>query len=134
MVSFRCFPLLLLVACTRVHACTHTHTHTHAQLLQSCPTLCKSMDYSLPGSSVHGDSPDKNTGVGCHFLLQGDLPNPGIELAFPALQAESLPLNHQGRYTHTHTHTCILTEFICFPIIAAEPLQSQKQHEIAARM
>ena len=103
MVSFRCFPLLLLVACTRVHACTHTHTH--AQLLQSCPTLCKSMDYSLPGSSVHGDSPDKNTGVGCHFLLQGDLPNPGIELAFPALQAESLPLNHQGRYTHTHTHT-----------------------------
>ena len=115
MVSFRCFPLLLLVACTRVHACTHTHTHTHtrAQVLQSCPTLCKSMDYSLPGSSVHGDSPDKNTGVkkkkkntgvGCHFLLQGDLPNPGIELAFPALQAESLPLNHQGRYTHTHTH------------------------------
>ena len=24
-----------------------------------------------PGSSVHGDSPDKNTGVGCHVLLQG---------------------------------------------------------------
>ena len=27
----------------------------------------------------------KNTGVGCHFLLQGDLSNPGIELASPAL-------------------------------------------------
>ena len=25
------------------------------------------------------------TGVGCHFLLQGDLPDPGIEPAFPAL-------------------------------------------------
>ena len=25
------------------------------------------------------DSPGKNTGVGCHFLLQGNLPNPGIE-------------------------------------------------------
>ena len=40
------------------------------------------MDYSLPGSSVHGDSPGKNTGVGCHFLLQGIFPtqgsNPGI--------------------------------------------------------
>ena len=24
---------------------------------------------SLSGSSVHGDSPDKNTGVGCHALL-----------------------------------------------------------------
>ena len=33
-------------------------------------TLCNSMDYSPPGSSVHGNSPGKNTGVGCHFLLQ----------------------------------------------------------------
>ena len=38
---------------------------------QSCPTLCDPMDYSLPGSSVHGDSPGKNTGVGYHVLLQG---------------------------------------------------------------
>ena len=29
------------------------------------------LDCSPPGSSVHGDSPDKNTGVGCHALLQG---------------------------------------------------------------
>ena len=27
------------------------------------------MDCSLPGSSVHGISPDKNIGMGCHFLL-----------------------------------------------------------------
>ena len=27
------------------------------------------MDCSLPGSSVHGDSPGKNTRVGCHFFL-----------------------------------------------------------------
>ena len=26
---------------------------------------------ALPGSSVHGDSPGKNTAVGCHALLQG---------------------------------------------------------------
>ena len=26
---------------------------------------------TLPGSSVHGDSPGKNSGVGCHALLQG---------------------------------------------------------------
>ena len=26
------------------------------------------MDCSPPGSSCHGDSPDKNTGVGCHAL------------------------------------------------------------------
>ena len=43
-----------------------------AKLLQSCPTPWDPVDYrSPPGSSVHGDSPAKNTGVGCHFLLQG---------------------------------------------------------------
>ena len=29
---------------------------------QSCPTLRDPVDCSLPGSSVHGDSPGKNTG------------------------------------------------------------------------
>ena len=29
------------------------------------------MDCSPPGSTVHGDSPSKSTGVGCHALLQG---------------------------------------------------------------
>ena len=38
---------------------------------QSCLTLCKPMDCSLPGSSVHGDITGRNTGVGCHFLLRG---------------------------------------------------------------
>ena len=37
-------------------------------VVQLCPTLCDPMDCSLPGSSVHGDSPGKNTGVGCHAL------------------------------------------------------------------
>ena len=31
---------------------------------QSCPTVCDPLDYSPPGSSVHADSPDKNTEVG----------------------------------------------------------------------
>ena len=37
-------------------------------------------DCSPPGFSVHGDSPGKNTGVGCHALLQGIFLTPGIEL------------------------------------------------------
>ena len=40
------------------------------------------------------DFPGKNTGVGCHFLLQRDLPDPRIKATFPvspALQADSLP-------------------------------------------
>ena len=51
-------------------------------LTQSCPALCDPMDCSLPGSSVHGDSLGKNTGVGCHVFLQGIFPtqgsNPGL--------------------------------------------------------
>ena len=45
--------------------------------LQSCPTLCNPMDCGLPGSSVHGDSLGKNTGVGFHVLLQGIFPTQG---------------------------------------------------------
>ena len=41
-----------------------------AKLLQSCPSLCDTMDCSPQGSSPW-DSPGKNTGVGCHALLQG---------------------------------------------------------------
>ena len=40
-------------------------------IAQACLTLCDPMDCSPPGSSVHGDCPGKNTGVGCHALLQG---------------------------------------------------------------
>ena len=44
---------------------------------QLCLTLWDPMDGSLPGSSVHGDSPGHNTAVGCHALLQGIVPTQG---------------------------------------------------------
>ena len=39
--------------------------------------LCDPMDYRPPGSYVHGDSPGKNTRVGCHALLQRIFPTQG---------------------------------------------------------
>ena len=60
---------------------------------QFCLTLC-----NLPGSSVHGDSSGKNTGVSCHDLLQGNLPNPEIEPGSPALQVDSLPTEQSGKH------------------------------------
>ena len=42
----------------------------HAQSL-ICVWLCNPLDCSPPDSSVHGIFPNKNTGGGCHFLLQG---------------------------------------------------------------
>ena len=42
-----------------------------AKSLQSCPTLGNPIDGSPPGSTIPGIlPPGKNTGVGCHFLLQ----------------------------------------------------------------
>ena len=38
------------------------------------------MECSLPDFAVHGNSPGKNTVVGCHFLLQGIFPNQGLNL------------------------------------------------------
>ena len=46
---------------------------------QSCLILCNAMYCSLPGSFVHGDSPGKNTRVGCHFLLQGMFLTQGLK-------------------------------------------------------
>ena len=46
-------------------------------VVQSCPTLWDPVDCSPPGFSVHGNSPGKNTGVGCHALLHGIFPTWG---------------------------------------------------------
>ena len=41
---------------------------------QACPTLCDPVDCNLPDFPVHGDSPGKNTEVGCHAVIQGIFP------------------------------------------------------------
>ena len=63
---------------------------------QSCLTLCDPMDGSPPGSSVHADSPGKNTGVGCYAHLQGIFPTQGSNPSL--LHCRQIPyrLNHQG--------------------------------------
>ena len=65
---------------------------------QSCLTLCNPMDCNPPGSSAHGDSPGKNTGVGCHFLLQGSFPIQGLNLHLLHWQVESLPSEPSGKW------------------------------------
>ena len=69
---------------------------TMCLVAQSCLTLCNPMAYSPPGSSVYGDSPGKNTGVGCHALLQRILPTQGLNLGLPHCRQILYYLNHQG--------------------------------------
>ena len=59
-------------------------------------TLCDPMDSSPPGSSVHGDSPGKNTGVGCHTLLQGIFPTQGSNPGLPHCRQILYRVSHQG--------------------------------------
>ena len=63
---------------------------------QSCPTLCDPMDYSPPGPSVHGDSPGKNTGVGCHAPFQGIFPTQGSNPRLPHCRQILYSLSYQG--------------------------------------
>ena len=46
-------------------------------ITQLCPTFFDPTDCGPPGSSVHGDYPGNNTGMGCHFFLQGIFPTQG---------------------------------------------------------
>ena len=58
---------------------------------QSSPTLCDTMDYSLPDSPVHRmESSRQEYWSGLSFPSPEDLPDPGIEPGSPALQADSL--------------------------------------------
>ena len=54
------------------------------------------MECSLPGSSVHGDSPVKNTGVGCHALLQGIFPMQRLNPGLPCCRQILYHLSHPG--------------------------------------
>ena len=63
---------------------------------QLCPTLCNPMDCSLPDSSVHGGSPGKNTGVGCHALCQGIFPTQGSNPSLLHCRRILYPQRHQG--------------------------------------
>ena len=90
--------------------------------IQFCQPLCWDQAWELSCSVVSTliisglkparlpcpwDFSGKNTGVGCYFLFPPtrDLPDSGIESvspAAPALQADSLPLSHQGNLRIPH--------------------------------
>ena len=55
------------------------NVHACAKSLQSCPTLCNTMDCSPPGSSVHGILQARTLEY-VAMPSSGDLYNPGIEL------------------------------------------------------
>ena len=63
---------------------------------KSCPTLMRSHGLQPARLLCPWDFPGKNTGVGCHFLLQRVFPTQGSNLHLWHWQAGSSPLSHQG--------------------------------------
>ena len=106
---------------TYVRTCVHTYVHTYMyvqlihfavqkNLTQHCKaTMCcavlshsvvsdslQHMACSPSGSSVYGDSPGKNTAVGCHALLQRILPTQGLNPGLLHCRQILYYLSHQG--------------------------------------
>ena len=82
---------LLILASTQIFKIlSNTHqikiqavTENMCLVAQPYLTLWDAMDCSPPGSTVHGDSPGENTGVGCHTLLEGIFPTQGLNPGLP---------------------------------------------------
>ena len=108
-----CAAIKLLEMCI----CTQTHTDTDGTDLdvlclvaQLCPILCNPMDCSPPSSYVHGDSPGKNTRVGCLFLLQGVFPTQESNLGLLHCRHIVYHLSLQGSpqtYINGHKNTIV---------------------------
>ena len=73
------------------------------KVAQSCLILWNPMDRSPPGSSVHG----KNTGVGCHAILQGVFLTPGSN--------PGLPHCRQFLYRLSHQESPRILEWVAYP-------------------
>ena len=71
-------------------------TNIYVLILSVCLTICDPMDRNLPGSSVHEDAPGKNTGMGCHALLQGIFPTQGLRPDLLHCRWILYHLSHQG--------------------------------------
>ena len=86
---------------------TYIYTHTHSICFIYIHTV-REWSRSVRSDSLQPrrlqptsllcpwDSPSKDTGVGCHFLLQGIFLNQGSNLCLLHCQADSLPLSHLG--------------------------------------
>ena len=78
--------LLLHRACSTVDRQQREQEITgesEGEVAQSCPTLCDPVDCKPTRLLRPWDSPGKNTGVGCHFLLQGIFPTQGLNPGLP---------------------------------------------------
>ena len=103
-------------ACTHAYTCIHVYTHMYVCVCaKSCPILCDPMDWSLPGSSVHGIFQARRPEWVAIFSSRGIFPSQGLNLHLLCLlhwQMGSLLLHHTCIYIHIYIE---LQGFIVIP-------------------
>ena len=67
---------------------------------QSCPTLCDPHGLLPTRLLCPWDSPGKDTGVGCHFLLQGIFPTWGLNLGLLHCRQILYHLSYEGNFLY----------------------------------
>ena len=97
------------------------------------------MDCSPPGSSVPGDSPDKNTGMGCHALLQGAFPTQGLNPGLPHCRRILCQLSHKGSPEHRNGSLSLLrgiipTQGLNPGLLPCRQILNQLSHKVNPRI
>ena len=77
------------------------------KVAQLCPTLCDPMDCSFPGSSNHGDSLGKNTGVGSCSFLHRVFSTQGSNLGLPHCRCILLVWATREAYVYVQTYLSV---------------------------
>ena len=87
--------------------CACMHAYMHAQSLSCVQLFATPLTAACQGPLSVGLSQQENWS-GLPFLSSGDLPDPGIKLWSPALQADSLPTELPGKPHHASAHISAL--------------------------
>ena len=112
----------IALCCLTASSLFPTHPIVVVLVTQLCPTLCDIMDYSTPGSSVHGIFQARILEwVAFRFL--GDPPDQGIKPGSPALQADFFFLTisttkEANPVYHTSPHWAIFLKCHVFIMLA----------------
>ena len=95
---------------------------------QLFPTLCDPVDCTLPGCSVHGIFPGKNTGVDCHFLFQVLFLTQELNLSLQHLlhwHTDSLPLSYLGNLSSVQFSRSVMSDSLWPHGLPGLPLHHQ---------
>ena len=104
-----------------IFSCASWPSVKWSEVAQLCLTLCDPMDYSLPGSSIHGIFQARILEWGAISLSRGSSQPKGIRYRSPTLQADSLLSEPPGNKPVSWKKLSALTQEyhgLCLPFLS----------------